>query len=118
MIGTSFLDALERDLNMGGCEFFQFQLLPDDGNDALINNVSDVAWIAVTFFNDPGQPAFGECFDYRRVFLLKLFFLLFLPALTPEATIERHFLRRSRASASEKAGYSPSMIFCDLLSKR
>ncbi len=34
--------------------------------------------IAVTFFNDIGQPAFGECFDCRWVFLFKLFFLLFL----------------------------------------
>ena len=53
MIGTSLLDTIEHDLNMGGCEFFQFQL-PDDGNDVLLDNVSDVAWVAVTFFNNIG----------------------------------------------------------------
>lgn len=62
MIRTSLLDAVEHDLNVGSCEFFEFQL-PDDGNDVLLDNASDVAWIAVTFFNDIGQPAFGECFD-------------------------------------------------------
>ena len=77
MIRTSLFDAVEHDLNVGSCEFFEFQL-PDDGNDVLLDNASDVARIAVTFFNDIGQPAFGECFDCRWVFLFKLFFLLFL----------------------------------------
>lgn len=77
MIRTSLLDAVEHDLNVGSCEFFEFQL-PDDGNDDLLDNASDVARIAVTFFNDIGQPAFGECFDCCWVFLFKLFFLLFL----------------------------------------
>ena len=77
MIRTSLFDAVEHDLNMESCEFFQFQF-PDDGNDVLLDNASDVARIAVTFFNDIGQPAFGECFDCHRVFLFKLFFLLFL----------------------------------------
>ena len=77
VIRTSLLDAVEHDLNVGSCEFFEFQL-PDDGNDVLLDNASDVARIAVTFFNDIGQPAFGECFDCRWVFLFKLFFLLFL----------------------------------------
>ncbi len=77
MIRTSLLDAVEHDLNVSSCEFFEFQL-PDDGNDVLLDNASDVARIAVTFFNDIGQPAFGECFDCRWVFLFKLFFLLLL----------------------------------------
>lgn len=77
MIRTSLLDAVEHDLDVGSCEFFEFQL-SDDGNDVLLDNASDVARIAVTFFNDIGQPAFGECFDCRWVFLFKLFFLLFL----------------------------------------
>ena len=59
MIRTSLLDAVEHDLNVGSCEFFEFQL-PEDGNDVLLDNASDVARIAVTFFNDIGQPAFGE----------------------------------------------------------
>jgi len=59
VIRTSLFDAVEHDLNMGSCEFLEFQL-PDDGNDVLLDNARDVARIAVTFFNDIGQPAFGE----------------------------------------------------------
>lgn len=77
MIRTSLLDTVEHDLNVGSCEFFEFQL-SDDGNDVLLDNASDVARITVTFFNDIGQPAFDECFGCRRVLLFKLFFLFFL----------------------------------------
>jgi hypothetical protein len=48
-------EAVEYDLNVGSCEFFEFQL-PDDGNDVLLDNASNVARIAVTFFNNIGQP--------------------------------------------------------------
>ena len=80
VIRTSLLNAVEHDLNVGSCEFFEFQL-PDDGNDVLLDNAGDVVRISVTFFNDIGQPALGECFDCRRVFLLKLFFPLFLSGI-------------------------------------
>lgn len=81
MIRTSLLDAVEHDLNVGSCEFFEFQL-PDDGNDVLLDNASDVARIAVTFFNDIGQPAFGERFYRCRVILFEFFFLLLLELMS------------------------------------
>ncbi len=74
MIRTSLLDAVEHDLNVGGCEFFEFQL-SDGGNDVLLDNARNVARIAVTFFNDIYQPVFGERFYRCRVILFKFFFL-------------------------------------------
>lgn len=60
MIRTSLLDVVEHDLNVGSCEFFEFQL-PDDGNDVLLDNASN-AGSRLLFINDIDQPEFGECF--------------------------------------------------------
>lgn len=117
MIGTSLLDAVEHDLNVGSCEFFEFQL-PEDGNDVLLDNASDVARIAVTFSTISVSQRLANVLTVVGSFCLSFSSCFFCAGLMPWATIERHFSRQSRASASEKAGYSPSVIFCDLLSKR